>query len=118
MGPLTRGIDGRLLERLTAGRFPSLPSGMKSSGNSDFTTPLKTFPFTSGGEQSCGNEGALLDDERGGLLQSRDEDGDVVTAAALYWELQVVSFPGNGRTVGGGRAALPKLNWGVEGRGG
>ena len=41
-----------------------------------------------------------------------------LTAAALYWELQVVSFPGNGRTVGGGRAALPKLNWGVEGRGG
>ena len=40
----------------------------------------------------------------------------MVTAAALYWELQVVSFPGNGRTVGGGRAALPKLNWGVEGR--
>ena len=49
---------------------------------------------------------------RGGLLESRDEDVDVVTAAALYWELQVVSFPGNGRTVGGGRAALPKLNWG------
>ena len=29
----------------------------------------------------------------------------------------MVSFPGNGRTVGGGRAALPKLNWGgFEGR--
>ena len=28
----------------------------------------------------------------------------------------MVSFPGNGRTVGGGRAALPKLNWGVERR--
>ena len=42
----------------------------------------------------------------------------MVTAAALYWELQVVSFPGNGRTVGGGRAGLPKLNWGgFEGRG-
>ena len=37
----------------------------------------------------------------------------MVTAAALYWELQVVSFPGNGRTVGGGRTTLPKLNWGV-----
>ena len=108
MGALTRGIDGRLLERLTAGRFPSLPSGMKSSGNSDFTTPLKTFPFTSG-EQSCGNEGhcSMMS---GARESSSDDDGDVVTAAALYWELQVVSFPGNGRTVGGGRAALPKLN--------
>ena len=28
-----------------------------------------------------------------------------------------MSFPGNGRTVGGGKAGLPKLNWGVEGRG-
>ena len=37
----------------------------------------------------------------------------MVAAAALYWELQVVSFPGNGRTVGGGKAGLPKLNWGV-----
>lgn len=70
------------------------------SGNSDFTTPLKTFPFTSG-RQSCGNEGPLLDDERGS--GGGDDDGDVVTTAALYWELQVVSFPGNGRTVGGGR---------------
>ena len=42
-----------------------------------------------------------------------------LTAAALYWELQVVSFPGNGRTVGGGKARLPKLNWGLRGgRGG
>ena len=42
-----------------------------------------------------------------------------LTAAALYWELQVVSFPGNGRTVGGGKAGLPKLNWGLRGgRGG
>ena len=55
----------------------------------------------------------------GRLPHGLDDDGDVVTAAALYWELQVVSFPGNGRTVGGGRATLPKLNWGgFEGVGG
>ena len=63
MGPLTRGMDGALLEVLTAARFPSLPPGMKSSGNSDFTTPLKTSPFTSGGRQDCGNERSSLDDE-------------------------------------------------------
>ena len=43
------------------------------SGNSDFTTPLKTFPFTSG-RQSCGNEGPLRDDERGS--GGGDDDGD------------------------------------------
>ena len=63
MGPLTRGMDGPLLEA-DRGQVSLITLRDEVIRQFRFHDPSKNLPFYKRGEQS-GNEGALLDDERG-----------------------------------------------------